>query len=86
MDSLVGLARLLTASDPGEAAAEQAVETLAFVLQHPTSTQEARDRASALLSEMEGRLSPAELAAAGARGEARDLEEIVAIHSIVADG
>jgi len=84
MDSLVGLARLLTASDPGEAAAERAVELLAFVLQHPTSSQEARDRAAALLAELEGRLSPAAVAAAQTRGQARDLQDIVGESDLVA--
>jgi tetratricopeptide (TPR) repeat protein len=77
MDGLVGLAKLLTASDPGEAAAEQAVELLAFVLQHPSSSQEARDRATPLLAEFEGRLSPAAAAAAKERGQARDLQTII---------
>ena len=78
MDSLVGLAKLLPTRDPGEAAAERAIELLAFVLQHPATTQEARDRAELLLEELEGRLSPAAVAAAKARGQARDVEEIVA--------
>jgi predicted ATPase/DNA-binding SARP family transcriptional activator len=86
MDSLVGWAGLLTARDPGEATAEQAVELLAFVLQHPASSQEARDRAAALLAELEARLSPAAVAAAKARGQARDLEGIVRVHSIVTGG
>jgi predicted ATPase/DNA-binding SARP family transcriptional activator len=76
LDGLVGLACLLAASDPGEAAAEQAVGLLAFVLAHPSSTQETRDQATTLLAELEGRLSPATLAAAEARGRARDLPEI----------
>jgi hypothetical protein len=74
MDGLVGLARLLTARDPGGAAAEQAIELLAFVLQHPTSTREARDRATALLAELKGKLSPAAVAEAKERGQARDLQ------------
>jgi len=78
LDSLAGLARLLVASDPGEAAAEQAVELLAFVLAQFSSTQETKDQATALLAELEGRLSPAAVAAAKARGQARDLQEIVA--------
>jgi hypothetical protein len=86
MDSLVGLARLLTASDPGETAAGEAVELLAFVLQHPASSQEARDRAAALLAELEWRLSPAAVAAAKARGQARELEGIARVHSIATDG
>jgi tetratricopeptide (TPR) repeat protein len=77
MDSLVGLASLLTARDLGEAAAELAVELLAFVLQHPASTQEAREGAAPLLTELEGRLSPEAAAAAKERGQARGLEEIV---------
>jgi hypothetical protein len=77
LDGLVGLARLLTARDPGEAAAERAVELLAFVLDHPTSSQEARDRATALWAELEGRLSPAAVAATKVRGQARDLQAIV---------
>jgi predicted ATPase/DNA-binding SARP family transcriptional activator len=85
MDSLVGLAKLLAARDSGEAAAEQAGELLAFVLQHPASSQEARDQAIALLSELEGRLSPAAVAAAKTRGQALDLEGIVRVHSIVTD-
>jgi predicted ATPase/DNA-binding SARP family transcriptional activator len=82
MDSLVGLARLLTASDPGDAAAERAIELLAFVLNHPTSSQEAKDRATALWAELEGRLSPAAVAAAKARGQARDLQAIAREYQI----
>jgi tetratricopeptide (TPR) repeat protein len=77
LDSLVGLATLLAASDPGEAAAEQAVELLAFVLAHPSSTQETKDQATALSTELEGRLSPAAMAAAEARGRTRNLQEVV---------
>ena len=81
-DALTGLARLLTASDPGEAAAEQAVELLAFVLDHPASSQEAKDRATPLLAELEDRLSPAIAAAAKERGQARDLQSIVEEYQI----
>ena len=77
LDGLVGLARLLTASDPGQAAAEKAVDLLAYVLQHPTSSQEAKDRAALLLADLEDRLSPAAIAAAKERGRARDLQTIV---------
>jgi hypothetical protein len=77
LDGLVGSARLKTASNPGEAAAEQAVELLAFVLDHPSSSQEAKDRATPLLAELEGRLSPAAAAAAKERGRTRDLQAIV---------
>jgi hypothetical protein len=82
LDGLVGLARLLTASDPGEAAAEQAVELLALVLHHPTSSQEAKDRAAPLLTELEGRLSPAVAAAAKERGQARSLQAVVEEYQI----
>jgi predicted ATPase len=77
MDALVGWARLLAASDPGEAAAERAAELLAFVLQHPSSSQEAKDRATALLTELECRLSPAAVAAAKEHGQTADLQAIV---------
>ncbi|MEE4239789.1 MAG: BTAD domain-containing putative transcriptional regulator [Anderseniella sp.] len=76
LDSLAGLATLLAASDRGEAAAEQAVELLAFVLAHPASTQETKDQATACLAELEGRLPLSMLAAAKARGRARDVEDI----------
>jgi predicted ATPase/DNA-binding SARP family transcriptional activator len=75
-DSLVGLARLLTVSDPGEAAAEQAIELLGFALDHPSTSQEARDRATVFWAELEGRLSPAAVEAAKARGQARGLQVI----------
>jgi predicted ATPase/DNA-binding SARP family transcriptional activator len=77
MDALAGFAKLLTASDPGEAAAERAVELLAFVLNQSTSSQETRDRAAPLLAELEGRLSAAAVAAAKERGQVRDLQAIV---------
>jgi len=83
LDGLVGLAGLLTASEPGGAAAEQTVELLALALHHPTSSQEARDRATPLLAELEGRLSPAAVAAAKERGQARDLQAIVEEHQII---
>jgi tetratricopeptide (TPR) repeat protein len=83
MDSLVGLASLLTARDLGEAAAEQAVELLAFVLQHPSSSQEAKDRAAPLLTELESRLSPEAAAAAKERGQARGLETIADLWDVI---
>jgi hypothetical protein len=83
LDGLVGLASLLTANEPGEEAAEQAIELLTFVLHHPAISQEARDRAAPLLAELEGRLSPAAVAAAKERGQARDLQAIVEEHQII---
>jgi hypothetical protein len=77
LDSLAGLAHLLAASAPGEAAAEQAVELLAFVLAHPSSTQETKDQATAFLAELEGRLSPSAVAAAKAHGQECDLQDIL---------
>ncbi len=74
MDGLVGLAKLMTTSEPGEAAAEQAVELLTFVLQHPPSSQKAKDRATPLLAELEGQLLPTTVVAAKERGQARDLQ------------
>jgi predicted ATPase/DNA-binding SARP family transcriptional activator len=76
VDSLVGFARLQTARDSDEAA-EQAVELLAFALHHPSCSQEARDRVTPLLTELEGRLSPAAVEAAKERGQKRELQSVI---------
>jgi predicted ATPase/DNA-binding SARP family transcriptional activator len=83
VDSLVGFARLLTARDSGEAATEQAVELLAFALHHPSCSQEARDRGALLLAELEGRLSPAGVAAAKERGRAREVQDVAVLWDLI---
>jgi len=72
--TLVEIARLLAA----EGEKERALELLALVLHHPASWQWARDRAAPLVAELEAELSPDVVAAAQARGRARNLEATVA--------
>jgi len=74
LDALVGLAHLLAQ----EAEPEAAVESLALVLHHPAARQIDRDRTQGLLAELESGMAPDEFAAAVARGEARQLEEVAA--------
>jgi len=70
--ALVGLASL----SAQELEPERAVEFAALGLHHPAANQVTRDRAQALLAELESELSPEAFAAAMARGQARDLEEV----------
>ena len=72
--TLVGIATLLTA----EGEKERALELLALVLHHPVSWQWTKNRAAPLVAELEAELSPEVVAAAQARGQARDLEATVA--------
>ena len=72
--TLVGIATLLAA----EGEKERALELLALVLHHPLSWQWTKDRAAPLVAELEAELSPEVVAAAQARGQARDLEATVA--------
>ncbi len=74
LDALVGVAHLSV----GEGAPERAVELLAFALHHSVTRQVTKDRAQGLLSELESELPPEVFAAATARGQGRDLEDVVA--------
>jgi predicted ATPase/DNA-binding SARP family transcriptional activator len=56
--------------------AEPALELVAFVLRHPATEQESRDRAMQLRPQIEAVLEPSVAAAAQERGQARRLEEI----------
>jgi hypothetical protein len=91
LDTLVSWAALLTrqSADKVEAAStepefssveakEQALELLALALNHVTSTQETKDKAARLFSELAASLPPQQVAAASARGQARNLVEVVA--------
>ena len=71
--TLVGIATLLAA----EGEKERALELLALVLHHPVSWQMAKDRAAPLIAQLEAKLPPDVVAAAQARGRARDLEVTV---------
>lgn len=70
MEALVGLAEVLLA----EETSCQAPELLAQVINHPASSQPARDQANQLWSSLEAKLGPDQLASAGARS----LDEVVA--------
>jgi len=72
--TLVGVAALLAGENDGEGA----LELLGFSLHHPASAQWTKDRANALLGELEPGLPPAIAAAALERGQARDLDASVA--------
>jgi hypothetical protein len=56
----------------------RALELLALVLCHPASWQLAKDRALALVGELEAKSSSEEAAAARERGRARSLDATVA--------
>jgi len=73
-EALVGLAALLA----HEGQSERGVELLALVVEHPTTYQVDRDRARELLNELESGMHPEQFAAAMERGQARNLEEVVA--------
>jgi tetratricopeptide (TPR) repeat protein len=56
----------------------RALELLALALNHPASTQETKDKAGRLFNELAASLPPHQVAAASARGQARNLVEVVA--------
>ena len=72
--ALVGLASL----SAQEAQPERGVELLALVVEHPATFEWVRDRARDQLAELESAMRPEEFAAATARGQARELKEVVA--------
>ncbi|MCK6623745.1 MAG: tetratricopeptide repeat protein [Anaerolineae bacterium] len=71
LDALIGLAYLQ--AQTGEA--EQALELSTYVLHHPASTQETKDRAGRLVAELEPQLSPRQLEAV--RMQVKTFEVIV---------
>jgi hypothetical protein len=56
----------------------RALELLALALNHPTSTQETKDKAARLFTELAATLPPHQVTAASARGQASNLAEVVA--------
>ena len=73
-DALAGLAAVLIA----EGQPEHAAGLLTLVLSHPTTWQETKDRATSLLSELEGQLSPHAIVVAKKWAETRPLADVVA--------
>jgi len=74
LGALVGIAHV----SAGHWNQVHAVELLALVLHHRATYHEDRVRAQQLLAELESQLSPEAFAAAVARDQARELEEVVA--------
>jgi predicted ATPase/DNA-binding SARP family transcriptional activator len=74
LSSLVGVGSL----SAKEGNVELAVELLALALHSPATRQIDRDRAQELLAQLECELPPEVLAAAAARGQASELEEVAA--------
>jgi len=72
LDVLTGMAHLLA----GQGEQERAMEVLHFALHHPATRQVTRDRAQTLVTELETSLPSETFAAATARGQARELEEV----------
>jgi tetratricopeptide (TPR) repeat protein len=72
--TLVAVARLLARQGDKE----RALELLALVMNHRISWQMAKDQAAPLIAELEVELPPDVVAAAWARGRARDLDATVA--------
>jgi predicted ATPase/DNA-binding XRE family transcriptional regulator len=71
LDALIGLAYLQ--AQAGEA--ERALELSTYVLHHPASTQETKDRAGRLAAELETQLAPRQMETL--RGQTKTLEMIV---------
>jgi DNA-binding SARP family transcriptional activator/tetratricopeptide (TPR) repeat protein len=73
-EALVGLAYLLAE----QSELEQAAELLGLVLCHPATRHATRAEAQGFLSKLAGQLPSAVLEAARVRGEAREMEDVVA--------
>ena len=73
LDSLAGLAAL----DTKQKASGATLELVLYILQHQTSTQEAKDLAKALRLDLEARLSQEEFEAAQHRVGTKSLDELV---------
>ena len=73
LHTLVGVASLWSR----EGWSEEEVELLALVVEHPSTHQIDRDRATDLLAELESDMPPEQFVAATARNRARELEAVV---------
>ena len=74
LDTLVGLAPLLGQ----EGKTVQGLELLAFAMHHPAILQAVKEKAAALFSELAMGVSPDAAVEARARGQTRELDEVVA--------
>ena len=74
LEALAGIARLRA----HEGHLEQAAEPLGLALHHPASSAESHIQAEPVLAALRDALPPERLAAALARGRARDLAAVVA--------
>jgi hypothetical protein len=72
--AMIGVARLMES----EGRFDKAVEIVSLVLVHAPSDL-IRDKAMALMKDLEGKLPPEELAEATARGRALDLQEYITL-------
>jgi tetratricopeptide (TPR) repeat protein len=77
LSALVGLATLFSTNKPGDTQRQWAIELLALAQNHPSSTQETKDRAVHLLAELEPQSSPKAVAIAQERGRTSNLETVV---------
>ena len=73
LNALTGLAALETRRKPSQ----ETLEWIIFVLQHPVSTQEAKNLAARLQVELITRLTSEEIQEAEARAGSKSLDELV---------
>jgi tetratricopeptide (TPR) repeat protein len=73
LEALLGLAALYLQAG----AVEPALELILYILQHPASTQEAKNRAEGLAAEIEPRLSSSQVAAIQARVQIKNFEAMI---------
>jgi hypothetical protein len=73
LNALTGLAML----EAQQKASQGTLELVLYVLQHPASLQETKDRADHLRAELESQLTRQQVEAAQARAQARTFEAVV---------
>jgi tetratricopeptide (TPR) repeat protein len=74
LDTLVGIAALCARAGGTEAA----LELLTQIIRHPSSSQEAKDRADRQRAEVEAQLTPQQIEEAHARAQSKTFEAVVA--------
>ena len=73
LDALMGLATLET----GQKTTQEILELVLFILQHPASSQDTKNRAARLQFKLESRLSQEEIEAAQQHAKTKNLDEVV---------